>query len=64
VQPAKLDKDLLRAWFAFDNVVLDGDLLPLLKSKFRNEFVLESSGRVPYLPLGRAPYFVFVGRKV
>ncbi|QDT53073.1 Demethylmenaquinone methyltransferase [Caulifigura coniformis] len=51
------------AWFAFDNVFLGSDLLPLLKSRFDVDFLRESSGRVPYVPLGRVPYFMFVGRK-
>ena len=50
-------------WFAFDNVFLGTDLLPLLKSRLETEFLRESSGRVPYVPLGRVPYFVFLGRK-
>jgi S-adenosylmethionine-diacylgycerolhomoserine-N-methlytransferase len=50
-------------WFAFDNVCLGSDLLPLLKSRFDTEFLAESSSRVPYIPLGRVPYFVFTGRK-
>lgn len=52
-----------RWWFAHDDVFVDPDHLPYLE--FRTERVerMESRGKVPWLPLLRAPYFVWVGRK-
>ncbi len=51
------------AWFACDNVFLNPDLLPYLQSKLETVDLAESRSKVPYLPLGRVPYFVFLGRK-
>lgn len=50
-------------WFARDGVRLSPFHLPALIRRFETEAVLESSGPIPYLPLVRAPYYVFVGRK-
>jgi S-adenosylmethionine-diacylgycerolhomoserine-N-methlytransferase len=51
------------AWFAADNVFLSPDHLPLLKRRFEPVSIHESSARLPYLPLLRAPYYTFVGVK-
>jgi S-adenosylmethionine-diacylgycerolhomoserine-N-methlytransferase len=51
------------AWFAFDNVFLTPDLLPYLQSKLETVELDGRRSKVPYLPLARVPYFVFVGRK-
>lgn len=51
------------AWFACDNVFLSPDHLPYLQQRFECELLAESTGRVPYLPGLRAPYYLFVGRK-
>lgn len=51
------------AWFGSDNVFLSPDHLPFLESHFETELLEENRGKVPYLPLVRAPYYVFVGRK-
>tara|TARA_A100001391_G_scaffold62413_1_gene38857 strand:- start:383 stop:1249 length:867 start_codon:yes stop_codon:yes gene_type:complete len=50
-------------WFAFDNVFLTPDHLAMLTRLFQTERLEQSSGRVPYLPLLRAPFYLFVGRK-
>jgi len=50
-------------WFAFDNVFLSPDHLPYLRWRFRSESCVESRARLPYLPLVRAPYYRFIGRK-
>jgi S-adenosylmethionine-diacylgycerolhomoserine-N-methlytransferase len=50
-------------WFAADNVHLSGDHAAMLHRHFEVERFEERSGKVPYLPLIRAPYYLFVGRK-
>ena len=50
-------------WFAADNVFLSGDHPAMLNRRFDVERFDERSGKVPYLPLVRAPYYIFVGRK-
>jgi S-adenosylmethionine-diacylgycerolhomoserine-N-methlytransferase len=51
------------AWFAMDNVYPSADHLPFLQSRFVTDQLTEGRAKVPYLPLGRVPYYVFVGRK-
>jgi S-adenosylmethionine-diacylgycerolhomoserine-N-methlytransferase len=50
-------------WFAMDNVHLNGDHIAMLHRRFEVRTFEEAVGRVPYMPLLRAPYYVFVGRK-
>lgn len=50
-------------WFATDNVFLSPDHLPFLESRFETELLEERRGKIPYLPLVRAPYYLYVGRK-
>ena len=50
-------------WFAADNVFLSGDHLAMLHRKFDVERFDERFGKVPYLPLIRAPYYLFFGKK-
>jgi len=50
-------------WFANDNVFLNGDHIPYLQSRFETLSLQQHRGKVPYLPLVRAPYYQFVGRK-
>jgi S-adenosylmethionine-diacylgycerolhomoserine-N-methlytransferase len=50
-------------WFATDNVFLSSDHLPLLRSALSEELRRERRAKIPYLPLLRAPYYLFVGRK-
>jgi S-adenosylmethionine-diacylgycerolhomoserine-N-methlytransferase len=50
-------------WFAWDNVHLSPDHLPMLESRFETTELVEGSGKLPYLPLVRAPYYRFLGRK-
>ena len=52
------------AWFSYDNVFPSADHLPFLERHFRRETLLERRAKVPYLPLVRVPYYVFVGKKV
>ncbi len=50
-------------WFNSDNVFPSPDHVPLLFRRFDPVHFDELRGKVPYLPLVRAPYYVFVGRK-
>jgi S-adenosylmethionine-diacylgycerolhomoserine-N-methlytransferase len=50
-------------WFASDNVFLHPDHIPYLQSRFETVSLDQHRGKVPYLPLVRAPYYRFVGRK-
>jgi S-adenosylmethionine-diacylgycerolhomoserine-N-methlytransferase len=56
-------RTLWPAWFAWDNVHLSADHLPMLESRFDALEVAEDAGRLPYLPLVRAPYYRFIGQK-
>lgn len=50
-------------WFGIDNVFLSPDHLPLLRHRFETLSLRESRAKVPYVPLGRVPYYAFLGRK-
>lgn len=50
-------------WFAMDNVFLNGDHLPYLERKFETVTLHERRGKVPFLPLIRAPHYIYIGRK-
>ena len=50
-------------WFACDNVFPNPDHLPFLQARFKTEFLKERRARLPYLPLARAPYYLFIGCK-
>jgi S-adenosylmethionine-diacylgycerolhomoserine-N-methlytransferase len=51
------------AWFASDNVFLNPDHVPYLRRRLTTVTLEERRAKVPYLPLVRVPYYVFVGRK-
>lgn len=53
-----------KRWFAHDGVRLSSAHLPYLQSRLRTQFVAQARGDVPFLPGLRAPYYVFVGRKL
>lgn len=50
-------------WFAMDNVYPSPDHVPFLHRNFEVVRFEENLARVPYLPLVRTPYYLFVGRK-
>ena len=52
-----------RHWFAHDGVHLDPQHLDTLRELFPEHRLSEHAAPVPYLPLLRAPYYLFVGRK-
>jgi S-adenosylmethionine-diacylgycerolhomoserine-N-methlytransferase len=50
-------------WFAHDGVKLSDAHLPMLRNSVAQETLIEARAKVPFLPVGRVPYYVFVGRK-
>lgn len=52
------------AWFSYDNVFLSPEHLPYLMRKFHPILIEEWRGPVPYMPAMKAPYYLFVGRKL
>ena len=50
-------------WFGMDNVFLSPDHVPYLQRKLETVHFAEHRARVPYLPLGKVPYYSFIGRK-
>lgn len=56
-------RTLWPVWFAGDNVHLSADHLPYLQHRLETVRLEERRGKLPYLPLVRVPYYVFIGRK-
>lgn len=50
-------------WFGMDNVHPSADHLPYLANRFEPVSVSEHYGKLPWLPILRAPYYRFIGRK-
>jgi S-adenosylmethionine-diacylgycerolhomoserine-N-methlytransferase len=50
-------------WFAMDNVFPSPDHVPFLHKHFDVLHFEEHRAKVPYIPLLRMPYYLFVGRK-
>jgi len=50
-------------WFGGDNVHPSPDHLPYLETSFETLWRSEGRGKVPYLPLVRAPYYAFMCRR-
>lgn len=58
-----LTRSFWPVWFASDNVFLSPDHLPYLQQHLETITLEECRANVPYLPLMRVPYYVFVGQK-
>lgn len=58
-----LTRSLLPIWFGCDNVFLSADHLPYLAHRFQPIAIAERRARIPYLPLARVPYYLFIGLK-
>jgi S-adenosylmethionine-diacylgycerolhomoserine-N-methlytransferase len=56
-------RSLWPIWFGNDNVFPSADHVPYLRRLLTTESLHERHAKIPYLPLVRAPYYVFVGRK-
>ncbi len=50
-------------WFARDDVFLSADHLPYLRQRFRESYLAEGRTHLPFVPIVRPPYYVFVGRR-
>ena len=50
-------------WFETDNVHPSPDHLPFLSDTFNPQTIVETTAKVPYLPVIRVPYYRFVGRR-
>jgi S-adenosylmethionine-diacylgycerolhomoserine-N-methlytransferase len=50
-------------WFSFDNVFPSPDHVPYLHRHFDVLHFQEHRAKMPYMPLARVPYYLFVGRK-
>jgi S-adenosylmethionine-diacylgycerolhomoserine-N-methlytransferase len=61
---SKLGNGFWRRWFAHDGVHLSAEHLPCLRRKLAMTWAEERSAPIPYLPVVRAPYYLFVGRVV
>jgi S-adenosylmethionine-diacylgycerolhomoserine-N-methlytransferase len=51
------------AWFRHDGVRVSSQHFPELRRLLPDHAFIEARADVPYLPIGRVPYYVFVGRK-
>ena len=60
---SRLECAFWRRWFGHDGVRLDPEHLLTLRAQLPQHTTLESRAKVPYLPLLRVPYYVFVGTK-
>ncbi len=58
-----LTRTLWPPWFATDNVFPSPDHLPFLQHHFEPIHLSENRSKLPYVPILRTPYYVFVGRK-
>ncbi len=56
-----LTRSFWPAWFSNDNVFPSSDHIPYLHRHFEPIHFSEHRAKVPYLPLVRVPYYIFVG---
>jgi S-adenosylmethionine-diacylgycerolhomoserine-N-methlytransferase len=63
VQHSTLTRAFWPAWFRHDGVRVSSQHFPELRRLLPEHSFIEARAKVPYLPLGRVPYYVFVGRK-
>jgi S-adenosylmethionine-diacylgycerolhomoserine-N-methlytransferase len=58
-----LTRNFWPVWFGNDNVFPSADHVPYLHRHFEPVHFSEHAARVPYLPLFRTPYYIFIGKK-
>ena len=58
-----LGRAFWRAFFGHDDVVLSLDQLAWLERHLETVYLSEHRGPLPWLPMLRAPYYIFIGRK-
>lgn len=54
---------LWRRWFAHDGVRLSPEHLEALADALPDHVRLEKQGDLPYVPMVKVPYYIFIGRK-
>ncbi len=59
----KLYRQFWQRWFGHDGVRLSTEHIPALEQRFETRTLQRATGSVPYLPLLRAPYYVYTGVK-
>src|SRR3569623_82662 len=60
---SRLERAFWRRWFGHDGVRLDSEHLLTLQKQFPQHTKVEDRAKLPYLPLLRAPYYLFLGQK-
>jgi S-adenosylmethionine-diacylgycerolhomoserine-N-methlytransferase len=60
---ARISNRFWRHWFAHDGVHLSEHYLPALRALSSNFFIQQRRAPIPYLPMLRAPYYLYVGHK-
>jgi len=62
-QHGALTRAFWPAWFRHDGVRVSSRHFPELRRLMADHAFVETRANVPYLPFGRVPYYLFVGRK-
>jgi S-adenosylmethionine-diacylgycerolhomoserine-N-methlytransferase len=57
-----LQRNFWPVWFGADNVWLSQDHLPYLRGRTHTLHLAERLAKVPYFPLLRVPYYVYLGK--
>jgi S-adenosylmethionine-diacylgycerolhomoserine-N-methlytransferase len=63
VRHAGWERWLWRRWFAHDGVRLSPEHLEALADAVPDHVRLEQQGALPYVPMLKVPYYLFIGRK-
>jgi ubiquinone/menaquinone biosynthesis C-methylase UbiE len=63
VRHGPLSRAFWRNWFAHDGVHLNPAHLASLRTMLPQHELVEAAAALPYVPLLRVPYYIFVGRK-
>ena len=58
-----LTRSFWPVWFAADNVYPSADHVPYLHRHFKPIHFQECRGKLPYFPIMRMPYYIFLGEK-
>ncbi len=58
-----LTRSFLPVWFAADNVYPSADHVPYLHRHFKPIHFQECRGKLPYFPIMRMPYYIFLGER-
>ncbi|NNM00503.1 MAG: methyltransferase domain-containing protein [Gammaproteobacteria bacterium] len=63
VRHAALSRGFWQRWFGHEGVRLSAEHLPALERSFATASLERRSGGVPYIPLLRAPYYIYTGTR-